>query len=216
MENAVAPIITALCEGEMAFLRWLGGGGSRSARENWIYHIISSASPPSSPMECGAAEATGLGFVCFVVSNPRVLSANRVVLGFSCFINYPPPCLLLLVSWNFLRFTPPPQWKALPPLQIHGSQPAPSSSGLLQTVQVWCELINALFCFWWIKPPTQLFNLTPTQLSKLDEALKKFSLSTFPASSREYLDNDDAMRVCRCNSAWGGRTVFFFILFISQ
>ena len=31
---------------------------------------------------CGAAEATGLGFVRFVVINPRVLSANRIDLGF--------------------------------------------------------------------------------------------------------------------------------------
>ena len=33
-------------------------------------------------MGCGAAEATGLGFVCFGVINPRVLSANRVDLAF--------------------------------------------------------------------------------------------------------------------------------------
>ena len=44
----------------------------------------------------GAAEATGLGFVCFfVVINPCVLSANRVDFGlFFCFINFqisPPP-----------------------------------------------------------------------------------------------------------------------------
>ena len=40
-------------------------------------------------MGCGAAEATGLGFVC-------VLSANRVDLGSFCYINFPilplPPC----------------------------------------------------------------------------------------------------------------------------
>ena len=36
-------------------------------------------------MECGAAEATGLGFVCFVVINPRVLSANRVYFGLFSF-----------------------------------------------------------------------------------------------------------------------------------
>ena len=45
-------------------------------------------------MGCGAAEATGLGFVCFVVINPCVLSANRVDFGLFCFINfpiYPPP-----------------------------------------------------------------------------------------------------------------------------
>ena len=36
-----------------------------------------------------AAEATGLGVVCFVVINPRVLSANRVDFGFFCLINFP-------------------------------------------------------------------------------------------------------------------------------
>ena len=39
---------------------------------------------------CGAAEATGPGFVCFVVINPCVLSANRVVFGLFLF-QYPPP-----------------------------------------------------------------------------------------------------------------------------
>ena len=42
-----------------------------------------------SMMGCGAAEATGLGFVCFVVINPPVLSANIVDLGFFCFIEFP-------------------------------------------------------------------------------------------------------------------------------
>ena len=40
-------------------------------------------------MGCGAAEATGLGFVCILVINPRVLSANRI-LGF-LFHKFPPP-----------------------------------------------------------------------------------------------------------------------------
>ena len=31
---------------------------------------------------CIAAKATGLGFVCFVVLSTRVLSANRIDLGF--------------------------------------------------------------------------------------------------------------------------------------
>ena len=49
-------------------------------------------------MGCGAAKATVLGFVCFVVTNRRVLSVNRVDLGllFCCFINcpiYSPPPL---------------------------------------------------------------------------------------------------------------------------
>ena len=47
-------------------------------------------------MGCGAAEATGLGCVYFVVIKPRVLSANRVDFRlFFCFINcqmlHPPP-----------------------------------------------------------------------------------------------------------------------------
>ena len=33
-------------------------------------------------MGCGAAEATGLGFVCFICINRRVLSANSVDIGF--------------------------------------------------------------------------------------------------------------------------------------
>ena len=49
-------------------------------------HIISIYTMPYLPyvgvMGIGAVEATGLGFVCFVVINPRVLSANRVDLGF--------------------------------------------------------------------------------------------------------------------------------------
>ena len=44
-------------------------------------------------LRCGAAEATGLGFVCFVI-NPCVLSANRVNFGlFFCFINFQPQVL---------------------------------------------------------------------------------------------------------------------------
>ena len=44
-------------------------------------------------MGCGFKEATGLGFVCFVIINPCVLSANRVDLGFfvSKFSNFTPP-----------------------------------------------------------------------------------------------------------------------------
>ena len=45
-------------------------------------------------MGCGAAEATGLGFVCFVVINSRVLSENRVYFG--------------LLFHKFSNFTPPP------------------------------------------------------------------------------------------------------------
>ena len=39
-------------------------------------------------MGCSAAEATGLGFVCFAVLNPCVLSANRVDFGLFCFISF--------------------------------------------------------------------------------------------------------------------------------
>ena len=41
------------------------------------------------------AEATGLGFVCFAVINPFVLSANRVDLMFYKFSNSPPPFFFL-------------------------------------------------------------------------------------------------------------------------
>ena len=58
-----------------------------------------------SPPPCGAAEATGLGFVCFVVINRRVLSANRVDLGFM-FHNFsilpPPPDLSAETEWTVL------------------------------------------------------------------------------------------------------------------
>ena len=40
-----------------------------------IYYIIQPG--------CDASEATGLEFVCFVAINPRVMSTNRVDLGFS-------------------------------------------------------------------------------------------------------------------------------------
>ena len=43
---------------------------------------------PSSFDGCDAAEATGLGFVCFGVLNPCV-STNRVYFGVFCFINFP-------------------------------------------------------------------------------------------------------------------------------
>ena len=39
-------------------------------------------------MMVGAAEATGLDFVCFVIINPRVSSANKVDFGLLIF---PPP-----------------------------------------------------------------------------------------------------------------------------
>ena len=61
---------------------------------------------------CGAAEATGLGFVCFVVLNPRVLSANRVDLGFFF--------LLLLFPWP-PRLRP---WQESSPLQLRQPQSA--------------------------------------------------------------------------------------------
>ena len=47
-------------------------------------------------MGCGAAQSTGLGFVCFVVINPRVLSVNGVDFGIFLFhkfsnLPHPPP-----------------------------------------------------------------------------------------------------------------------------
>ena len=47
-------------------------------------------------MGCGAAEATGLGFVCFVIINSRMLSANRDYFGLFlfhqfCHFTIPPP-----------------------------------------------------------------------------------------------------------------------------
>ena len=53
-------------------------------------------------MGSGAAEATGLGFFCFVVINPCVLAANRVDFGFFCFINFP----ILLLAYLTDIFTP--------------------------------------------------------------------------------------------------------------
>ena len=44
--------------------------------------ILAASSPYVVCMGCGAAEATGLGFVCFVVINPCVLLANKVVCGY--------------------------------------------------------------------------------------------------------------------------------------
>ena len=45
----------------------------------------------------GAAEATGLSFVCFAIT-PRVLSANRVNLGFFIFQFYPPPQICHIIN----------------------------------------------------------------------------------------------------------------------
>ena len=53
-------------------------------------------------MGWGAAEATGLGFVCFVIINQCVLSANRVDFRFFCFINF--PILLLRYGFLFARY----------------------------------------------------------------------------------------------------------------
>ena len=104
----------------------------------WIWGSlieISFVLPYAGVMGCGAAEATGPGFVCFVVLNPHVLSANRVDFGFLYFINVilpPPPPVSIFIVFVFvflssgfclvlalvaricyclfclLRFTPPP------------------------------------------------------------------------------------------------------------
>ena len=54
-------------------------------------------------MGCGTAEATGLGFVCFVVINPRVLSAD---LGYFCFTNNPKFTELILGFFSFFLIYP--------------------------------------------------------------------------------------------------------------
>ena len=86
-------------------------------------------------MGCGAAEATGLGFVCFIVINPCVLSTNIVDFGlflfhnFSNFTSVPDRYLYTIVFIeisfvlrvdlgffcfiNFLHFTPPPRKQSM-------------------------------------------------------------------------------------------------------
>ena len=56
---------------------------------------------------CGAEEETDLGFVCFVVSNPPVLSANKFVFG------------LLLFHTHFS--IPPPPQSSSPMAHVHFS-----------------------------------------------------------------------------------------------
>ena len=54
-----------------------------------------------------SADATGLGFVCFVVINPRLLLANKVDLGsFFLFRNLLPTVLKLQLSFPFFLLTP--------------------------------------------------------------------------------------------------------------
>ena len=69
-----------------------GGGGN--CFDSWLSRFI------FTPMGCGAAEATDLGFI-FVVINPRVWSANRVDLGFFVhkFSNF------ILFVWSFRLFS---------------------------------------------------------------------------------------------------------------
>ena len=55
---------------------------------------------PPPVMGCGAAEATGLGFVCFVVINPCVSSVNRVV--FFLFHKL----YLFFLEFQIIRFMP--------------------------------------------------------------------------------------------------------------
>ena len=62
----------------------MGGGGSWFGLFCFInYPIVSGV------MGCGVAEATGLVFVCFIVINPCVLSADIIDLGFFLFHNFP-------------------------------------------------------------------------------------------------------------------------------
>ena len=73
-----------------------------------------SIEPPLSPrvMGCGAAEVTGLGFVCFVVMTPCVLSASRIDYG-------------LFRFHNIFNFTPPPRRQ--PPSDLPEMSQPPSS-----------------------------------------------------------------------------------------
>ena len=80
-------------------------------------------------MGCGAAEATGLSFVCFVVSNPCVFSANRVF-GLFCFINLFPP--------------PPPQ--ELPKAATAANKRVHDSKGWLLDKPTICQNSNDYFC----------------------------------------------------------------------
>ena len=77
-------------------------GGGRAVFV-FVFHIfpLFSAPPPAVVMGCGTAEATGLGFVCFVVINPRVVSQQSCF--FYCLFHIFP----FLRSW--CTFTPPPQ-----------------------------------------------------------------------------------------------------------
>ena len=70
-----------------------------------ILHLISGRIrapllPPPPPSLSHASEATGLGFVCFVVINPCVLSANKLIWAF------------LFLFHKFSNFTPPPSTNA--------------------------------------------------------------------------------------------------------
>mgnify|MGYP003571710892 CR=1 FL=1 len=63
-----------------------------------LFFCCSICEPPPpryAGMGCGAAKASDMGFVCFVVINPCVLSANKADFGLFCY--------------KFSNFTPPPQ-----------------------------------------------------------------------------------------------------------
>ena len=93
--------------------------------------LVCNVIPPPPPwvMGCGAAEATGLGFVCFVVINPCVLSANRVDLVFFCFINFPillPPPRQNLFKQGKFAFAITEYCKALGQLPRFGAEDYPA------------------------------------------------------------------------------------------
>ena len=63
-----------------------------------IYYILFTIT-----VTCGAAEATSMGFVCFVVINPRVLSANIIDLSFFVsyiFLFHPPGKIQIVKRFN--------------------------------------------------------------------------------------------------------------------
>ena len=96
-----------------------------------------SSCPPPPPMGYCSAEATGLGFVCFVVINPCVLSANRVDLGF--FVSYFP-----------ILLPPPPssEWTWQPPELTTESQLVRALYLLRNTVRVRSGFQSAVVPDW--------------------------------------------------------------------
>ena len=112
--------------------------------------------PPVVALVGGAAEAPGLGFVYFVVINPYVLSANRVIWAFFIIISsvY---FLILPPSKTFLRFSPPP------------------------TVDFWLLLFCMCHKFPVLLPPPPRWTTTATGLKVSRRYLKSWSRALPPS-----------------------------------